>query len=223
MTTIEEAISRVRNQIKAVKQDAFLTDRFLYSVIMKHAKLLMRRQDNANKIMKFSSVFQPLKFVELIEIDKAEADCMCIVTGCKIMRTKDRLPAMIEGYFGPLIRTVSSLDLSEDFTPTYPSVYEKMAKQKTFKYNKHKYYWYLDGYLYFPNIDWEAVRLEGVFEGDISKYNCDTEDDCQTIQEKTINVPDFLFSEIEQLVARDLGIMIQIPTDTSHDMSSLTR
>ena len=223
MTTIEESISRVRNQVKAVKQDAFLTDRFIYSLIMKHAKLLMRRQDNANKIMKFASVFQPLRFVELIELDKVDLACLCINTGCTVMRTKDKLPTMIEGYFGPLIRTVSSLDMSEEVSPIYPSVFEKMAKQKTFKYNKHKYYWYLDGHLYFPNLDWDAVSLEGVFEGDVSGYNCDTTDDCQTIQQKTINIPEFLFSEIEQLVLRDLGLMIQIPGDPSHDMASLTR
>ena len=37
-TTIGEVVSRVRNQMKAVRQDAFLTDRFIYSVIGKHAK-----------------------------------------------------------------------------------------------------------------------------------------------------------------------------------------
>ena len=31
MTTIGEVISRVRNTLKAVKEDAFLTDRTIYS------------------------------------------------------------------------------------------------------------------------------------------------------------------------------------------------
>ena len=31
MTTIGETISRVRNTLKAVKEDAFLTDRIIYS------------------------------------------------------------------------------------------------------------------------------------------------------------------------------------------------
>jgi hypothetical protein len=223
MKTIEEVISRVRNQVKGVKQDSFLTDRFLYSLIMKHAKLLMRRQDSTNKLMKFSSVFQELKFVELVEVDKTELECLCITTGCKVMRTKDKLPEMIEGYFGPLFRTISSLDRSVQVQPTFAAIFEKISKQKTFKYNKDKFYWYSDGYLYLPNVDWDAIKVEGLFEGDISKYNCDTEDDCKTIQQRQISVPEFLFSEIEQLVMRDLGIMIQIPTDAGHDMSSLTR
>jgi uncharacterized protein YutE (UPF0331/DUF86 family) len=44
MTTIGEILSRIRNQVKAVKQESFLTDRFLYSMVMKHAKMLVRRQ-----------------------------------------------------------------------------------------------------------------------------------------------------------------------------------
>lgn len=223
MITIAEAISRVRNLTKSVKQDAFLTDRFLYSMIMKHAKLLMRRQDNLNRIMKFNSVFQTLDFVELIEVDKVQAQCIGVTSGCYFKRTKDRIPSMIEGYYGPLIRSITSIDMSEELTPTFPVTFEQMSRQKTFKYNKKKYYWYLDGYLYFPNLEWDAVRIEGVFEGDISHYNCDPADNCMYIQDKTINVPEYLFPEIEQLVMRDLGIMLQIPQDVQHDNRHVAR
>ena len=73
MTTIGEAVSRVRQSIKAEVQDSFVTDRYIYSLILKYAQLLMRRQDNQNKLMKFNSVWQALPFVELIEVDKVEA------------------------------------------------------------------------------------------------------------------------------------------------------
>jgi hypothetical protein len=220
--TIGEVISRVRNQFKGSKQDAFITDRLLYSVIMKYAKLLMRRQDTLNKLMKFNSVFQTLNFVELIEVDRAEADCRGIDTGCYFKRTKDKLPTMMEGYWGPLIRAVTSIDLSEDIDPTYPITFEKISKQKTFKYNKKNYYWYLNGYLYFPNLEWDAVRIEGVFEKDISAYNCDP-DECMYVQDMSINVPEFLLAEVEQMVAKDFGIMIQIPQDVSSDNRNIQR
>lgn len=222
MMTIGEVISRVRNQFKGSKQDAFITDRLLYSVIMKYAKLLMRRQDTLNKLMKFNSVFQTLNFVELIEVDRAEADCRGIDTGCYFKRTKDKLPTMMEGYWGPLIRAVTSIDLSEDIDPTYPITFEKISKQKTFKYNKKHYYWYLNGYLYFPNLEWDAVRIEGVFEKDISAYNCDP-DECMYVQDMPISVPEFLLAEVEQMVAKDFGIMIQIPQDVSSDNRNIQR
>ena len=48
MTTIGEQY-RIRGQIKAESEDAFMTDRYIYSLIKKYAQLFMRRQDNANK------------------------------------------------------------------------------------------------------------------------------------------------------------------------------
>jgi hypothetical protein len=219
---VGEAISRVRNQIKSVKQDANVTDRFLYSMVMKHARFFMHRQDNLNRIMKYNSVFQTLSFIELIDVDTAEAECQGVYSGCTFKRTKEKLPRMMEGYYGPLLRSISSLDLSQQVIPTFPMTFRQISKQSTFKYNTKKYYWYLNGYLYFPNIPWDAVKIEGVFEEDISRLNCDSEDDCMYIQDQTINVPEFLFSEIEQLVIRDLGIMINIPSDPGQNAGSLT-
>ena len=97
--TVGEAISRLRILIKSVKQDATLSDRFLYSMILKHGKLLMRRRDNLYRIMKFNSIFQALNFVELIEVDSVEAQCKGIKSNCTFMRTKEKLPEMIEGYW----------------------------------------------------------------------------------------------------------------------------
>ena len=88
MTTIREAISRIRNVFKLVNEDAFLTDRFIYSLLIKHSKTLIRRQDVENKLMQYDSLFETLPYVELIEVDKIEADCARLKTGCKIMRTK---------------------------------------------------------------------------------------------------------------------------------------
>ena len=223
MTTIGEAISRVRNLLKAVNQDAFVTDRFIYSLIMKHGRMLMRRQDNLNRIMKFNSIFQPLQFVELIDVDSAESQCKCVFTGCEIKRTKNKLPDIMQGYYGPLIRSVSSLDYSEEVYQTQPTIFEKVSKQKNFKYNKTKYYWYLDGYLYFPNLDWDAVRMEVVPEGDISSYNCDNTDDCIYKQNKKICIPDFLFAEIDQLIFKDFGLTLQIPPDPNNDNKNILR
>lgn len=224
MITVSEAISRVRNQVKAVKQDASLTNRFLFSLIMKHARFLMRRQDSLNRIMKYNSIFSTLNFVELIDVDAAEAECFGVKSNCTFKRTKHKLPKAIEGYYGPLLRSVSSLDLSQQVIPTFPMTWQQMANQKTFKYNKKKYYWYLNDYLYFPNVDWDAVRVEGVFEGDTSKYNCEGEEEsCNYFTENTIAIPEFLFSEIEQLVMRDLGVMIQVPSDPGQDAQSLSQ
>ena len=227
-TTIGEVISRVRNQMKSVRQDAFLTDRFLYSIISKHAKWLMKREDSKNKLMKFNSIFNTLDDVPLIEVDRIESGCTGLSTNIKMMRTKDPIPVFMQGYWGPLIRQITSLDGQIDFQPTTPSQYVTLTKSKNFKYNGTNYYWYLNDNLYFPDIIWPSVRIEGAFEGDISAYKCITCKEnnqyyCIPRQSDYINIPDYLFAEIENNVMKDFGVMIQIPSDDNHDNKNITR
>lgn len=227
-TTIGEVLSRVRNQIKAVRQDAFLTDRFLYSIVLKHAKWLMKREDSKNNLMKFNSIMQTLDSVELIEVDRIEASCTGLKTNITVMRTKDSVPIFMQGYWGPLIRQVTSLDGQIDFQPISPTQYVKVANSKNFKYNTTNYYWYLNDHLYFPDVEWSSVRIEGVFEDDISDYKCITCNDnqefnCKAKQDYSFNVPDYLHGEIESNAMKDLGIMFQLPTDDTHDNKNITR
>ena len=223
MATIGDIVSRVRNQVKAEVQDAFVTDRYLYSLIMKYGKLYMRRQDHLNRLMKYNSIWTTLPFVELIEVDKVEAHCTGIRSGCVIKRTKEKLPEFMEGTWGPLIRTVSSIDGSIEVQPTHPGIYTSMTKTTTFKYNKIKYFWYLNGYLYLPNVEWEAIKIEGVFDDDISAYTCEKDDDCIPRYEQKIAIPEYLFAEIEQQVLTIIMNTVRLPIEDADNKQHIHR
>jgi hypothetical protein len=220
--TINDIVSRIRVQLKAVKQDAFMTDRMIYTFVLKNAKFLMKREDGKNKLMAFSSVIQTMDYVELIEVDRVEACCTGVSSDCTIKRTKDKLPIFLEGYFGPLIRTIASLDGSEELQPILPTIYSNLSKSKNFRFNKTKYYWFIDSYIYFPNLEWEAVRIEGIFEDDISKWTCE-EDSCIVKQDQSFNVPDYLLAEMEAQVFKDIMGIYQIPADTAIDKQNIAR
>lgn len=221
-TTIGNIISRIRTQVKAVRQDAFLTDRAIYAFVLKHTKWLMKREDSKNRLLGFSGIAQTMDFVELIEVDKVEACCTGIKSDCKIKRTKEKMPIFMQGYHGPLIRSTTSLDGSEELQLTNPTSYLAMSKSKNFKFNKTKYYWYLNDFLYFPDLDWDAVRIEGIFEDDISAFTC-AEDNCIQKTDQPFNVPDYLFGEIESNTFKDLVGMLQLPSDTATDKQSISR
>lgn len=221
-TTIGDVISRIRSQVKGTRQDALLTDRVIYSFVNKHAKWLMKREDSKNRLLGFSGVVQMMDYVELIDVDKVEACCTGLTSDCTIKRTKEKMPVFMQGYYGPLIRTVASIDGSEECQPTNPNSYLAMSRSKNFRFNKTKYFWYLDDYLYFPNLEWEAVRIEGIFEDDISNFTCEA-DSCIIRSDQTFNVPDYLFGEIEAKVFQDLAGMMQIPSDFINDKQNVAR
>ena len=87
---VGESISRVRNVLKAVKEDPFMTDRFLYSLIMKFAKTLIKREELASTIYKYTSLFKEIPCLELIDVDKVDECCAGIKTGCTIKRSKNK-------------------------------------------------------------------------------------------------------------------------------------
>ena len=210
-TKINESISRLRGQVKAEVQDAFVTDRYLYSLIVKYAQVLMRRQDFANKLMKFNPVWKSLPYIELIDVDKVEAHCSGVQSHCTIKRSKAKIPEMIEGYWGPLIRTVSSIDSSIEAQATQPGTFTSITQTTSFKYNNTKYFWFLNGYIYLPNVDWDAVRLEGIFDDEIGAWLCDEVEQCVPRYEQDMNIPQSLFAEIEAQVVQAMMMTVQIP------------
>ena len=219
-TTVGEAISRVRNTLKAVKEDPFLTDRTIYFSLLKYGQSLMKREDNQLRLMKISNIFRTMPYVELIEVDKVDAACVGVYSGCYFKRTKEKLPDLLTGIQGPIFRTVSSVDGTIELFRTDPGTFVSMTKTTTFKYNKRQYFWYLDGYLYFPNLAWDAVKVEAIFENDVE--TCDS-DKCLIKQDQSLNIPDYLFSEIEQYVVKELTMTMQVPTDGADDSQNTLR
>lgn len=220
MTTVGEAISRVRNTLKAVKEDAFLTDRTIYSLLLKYAKTLIKREDNQFRLMKISSIFKVLPYVELIDVDKVEAGCIGIYSGCYFKRSKEKLPSILDGMFGPIIRTVSSIDGTIELYRTDPGTWASMTKTTTFKYNRSIYFWYLNGYIYIPNVDWDAIRMEAIFEANV--LSCDT-DPCEVKQDEQFALPEYLFSEVEQFTLQELTMTLKVPADSVDDSQNILR
>lgn len=224
MTTIGDATSRVRNVLKAVKEDPFMTDRFLYSMIMKYAKLLIYRQDQKGNLKEYTGLFTSIPCIDLIEVDKIEACCLGIKTGCTFRRSKDKLPEFVDGGKGPVIRSVSTIDQSIRLEETYPELYANLSNTTTFKYLKTKYFWYIDGYIYIPDVEWEAVRMTALFDDDMSQFDCTKEgEECMPAQERNMPVPDNLFAEIEQMVLKEILTTGQLPSDGADDSQSQLR
>ena len=230
-TTIGDVTSRLRGQIKAVRQDAFVTDRMLYSLFKKHAALAIKRLDEKKRLTAFASIFETLDFVKLKIIDKVEASvCGVAPKSYNTMSvTCLPIPVFTEGIYGPMIRSITSLDGSEILKLTTPDEYNYISSSRAFKYNKLKYCWYMNDLIYFPNLadidglPWPAVRMEAMVEEDISQFKCNYDQKCQPRQCHSLNVPDFILSEIEANVLKDLGFTLQAQEDPNHDNANQLR
>lgn len=223
MNSIGESISRVRGILKGSNEDSFLTDRFVYSIISKYAKVILRRQQNQRKLMAHDDLFQMLPWVELIEVNKIEADCAPIKSNCTIKRTKDKLPDMFNGLKGPLIRKVYSIDGSYEIHSTSPATYISMANSTNYKYNKQKYFWFRNGYLYFPDTEIHAVMVEALWNDTLDGFCSFDKENCTPMQERPFPLPDYLFAEVEQMAEQEFGMTVRLPDDGADDNQNVLR
>ena len=216
-TTIGQTVSRLRNSIKGVKADAFVTDRFLYSLVVKYGTALIKRQDTVKKMLRLGPQFRTIPCLELEETNRVEACCGGVKSDCLFKRTVLEIPDVLEGEYGPIFRSVTSVDGSVEIYPTTPSTYTSMTKTKGFKFNKNYYYWFINKRLYFPLLPWDGVMVEGIFGGDLTPYTCPEGSGqplCTPRLDQVAPFPDFLFAEAERLALEDLKVMLQIPSDT---------
>lgn len=224
MTTIGESISRVRGIIKATSEDAFITDYFIYGIIVKYAKMVLKEKQDERKLMRQDDLFEFLPFVDLIEVDKIEAECAPIRSNCTILRTKDKLPGVFNGTKGPLIRKVYSIDGGYEFHKTSPATFISIANSPNYKYDKNEYYWYKNGHLYFPDSETEAIMVEALWEDVLNGYcTLNPDDQCSLMQDRPFPMPDYLFARVEQMAEQEFSTPMRVPQDGADDGQNILR
>lgn len=216
--TIRSAISQIKIPHKLVNADSRVTNKFVFSLLRAHRDLLIKQVDNKFQLLKLGYLFQSWKCVDLIPIPTIE-ECCEVKTDCKIYRTREKLPYVLVASWGPIIRKVSSLDGFTELFPITIAEWNRKQEDAYTKYNKNFYYWWSDGYLYFPNIEWKGIRIEALFEFDIDKENscCDPYDPCKSFLDNTFRIPKELFAVCKDNVNKEmLGYYDRIQPDDNN-------
>lgn len=213
METNGQHIARIKNNFKLTSSDTVITNRFIFSLMKKHRAFVVNR-DVLQRLVQQDSLFQTITFEELVSVDSVEA-CN-IKSECRIKRTKDKIPGLMENNNGVVIRWVGGLDGTQEIKHINSNAFQRKLRKPTFKYNKEKYYWFRDGYLYFPNVEWDAVRVEGYFTEDIINECVDCgekEKPCINKLDEIFRIPEYLVSSMDQLIYQDLSVHVQLPYD----------
>ena len=195
--TIGEVISQVRNDLKQITVDTRLTDRDIYTVMKSHSYWIIAQEADKMKISKQQHLFQSYTCAEIIPVPTVDP-CCNVQSRCRIYRTKEALPGMFTDDSGQIIRTVTSVDWSENLQRTTFENFLRIQDDPDFKYNKTKYYFIRDNYMYFPTTQWRKVNMLIYCDTDVKKYNtcgCD-KGPCLPMQDTIWRVPDKLEGRI---------------------------
>jgi hypothetical protein len=108
--TIGEGIARVKALYNkgVASDDAALSDRHIYAKLVSVRTLLAKREiDKKRQVSDW--IVQTIGCLELIPVDDRECPCP-VPPGCKVLRSKEKLPKPIQSFIGPELEFVTSLD-----------------------------------------------------------------------------------------------------------------
>jgi len=224
--TYNEIISQLSNEFALSHADSRITNKFWYSLIQKHTAWIVKQESDKMFLFHTDSIWQTLNCVDLIEVPTTDDCCKYNGPSCKIYRTKDKIPKLYEDVFGVIIKNVNSIDYSKSIQ--HITIQEWLRKQNNpdSKYDRNFYYFYKNGYLYFPNIKWKLVSITGYFSDSINKYNtCDNEpieNQCESLFESEWRIPSHLIARVVDACLKELSsTMMQVKEDNQIDKNSL--
>lgn len=217
-------IQNFRQKIKELTADTEYANQFLYSVLLEHAKWLVKREIRAGKVYKNMQLFQSLKCISVVPASIISAGCP-IQLDCPIWRTDKKLPDTWQDDYGPVIKYATSVD---DFTRFHLiSKEEWMNKQNSpyFKYDKTKYVIYSDGYLWFPKHNPRKINVYGFFIDDVVFHSeCGDTPRCTRFLDTTFNIPDWIEAEVmSKAVEQIANITKKLPQDEQIDKNETRR
>lgn len=162
--------------------DSRLSSRHIYNKLLTvRAKVLTQEANKKQRLSEWN--YQTIPCVEMIKVPAH--DCPCIPPfGCKILRSKHKLPEPLTSKFGNLIQSVVTIDRAQKIDAVNLNSFNA---QKGNKYTSKKMQYFIqDGYLYISTSkNLKVVMVVALFEDPLAaeefKGFCDTDcEDCTT-------------------------------------------
>lgn len=208
----QEMISRIRNTIKEVHADSEYSNRYLWNLIVSSAKKLIREDADRGRIFKQASIWETI-CIEMEPVSSLICNCRYLPYNCIVYRSKNKLPDFLEYSAGVVYRFIATPDLSKEMVLVSPYQY---SVKKNIKYNKEKYAFIHDGYLYTPNTNYPLLSMSSLFLEDVSLFKCDSSIDtsaCGSVLTLNLPLPDYLEDNCVKIVLQELGFSKQIVSD----------
>lgn len=175
MKTLRQYVSDVRSAFKKHSDDVDLSDRFIASELIKTNLKLVTQALDKRVGWNSPNLFTTLPCIPLEEVPLTE--CCNIVTDCKVARSVNKLPSIVDSKFSLAIQGVWSVDKKMKYKETTPDRYSNYLDLPQ-KNKNEKFFWTLNDYLYISDPLLEMASLSAFFTDpvDPAQYSCDAEE-----------------------------------------------
>lgn len=226
MMTNAEIVSRVINDINAIKKDMHVSRRYVLSILRQKAKTWIARRWDEGGLYREASLFTTIECLEMVPVNKIDC-CFDTIPICDtIYRSKYKIPELLYSRLGPAILLVSSVNyLNGDVTFDRITIRQhNNIKSRLYADLDDNYYYYIwDDYIYIPMeieaITVLALTLDPKKAKEISGCGKEDEDKCKSQWDYDFICPDKLVEYVIGEALQEItGTKVQIPIDENPNM-----
>lgn len=210
MATYGDIVSRISNSLNSVSKDNRIPKRYILKVVKDIATFLIAQKLGDRSLYKESNPYTTISCFELKPIDVIKCDIIEFRRCKSIMKSKHKLPRLIDSKYGASLKEVTALDDETEFKFTTPSQYRR---DKNRGESDYKYYYIKDGYLYLLDTSVSRVNLYPLTLDVENIKSCDECDECKSLWDYELNIPDKLLEAVTQETLKTIAIRKQIPRD----------
>jgi hypothetical protein len=215
MTNLE-AVSRVQSALNSVSKDNRIPRRYILQVLRDTATFLIAQKLGDRSLYKDTNPYTSINCFELEEQDVVKCDIIEFRRCKSLMRSKHKLPKLIDSKYGHSIKEVTSIDDEYEFEPITLSQYRRNKDRQ--KYPEH-YFYVKDGYLYLPDTEVQRVNLYLITLHTEDIVSCDECVECKSLWDLEFNAPDkimdVIINQTTQLVSARKNIIRDDNSNTS--------
>lgn len=181
---------------------------------IKNTRAMLIRQDLNKKRSMGMNLTQSLGCVPVDYFD--DSTCCDVVSGCKILRTVDKIPKPIEVDFRDLITRVGPASISKPAYTIIPYNRVEWTGNNQFTKQLPKAF-YFDRYVYVlnPPLGLEYINIVGVWEDpeEVRDYNNCDGTECYT-DDSEFPISNYMIEAMKQIViSNNLKFILVTPTD----------
>lgn len=224
MITIGQIVSRLRGAINEYNDDSNFSNRRLWNTFYTFANQMIKQDADNGKLYNSPEIWKPI-CVEMEPVSSLYCDCVHLPYDCTVYRSRYKLPNIISGSNGPIYRWLSTIDLGRHFTMVTPYEYSQKSK---IRYNKTRYAFIHNGYLYTPDHTYGFLSFSAMFDGDISEFLCDTtgieidtDNLCTTKFNEVVQIPTYIQDACIKAALSELLPSTQIPSDEVTNVNNI--
>lgn len=214
-----EVVSNISTRLKAVNKDAYIPRKTIISVAKEKAIFLIAQKLDEGSLRKESGLYKTLECFALEKIRTVECDIIEFRLCDNIMKSKEKLPELIETKLGAAIDMVSNIDNTKFYTKTTPRRFAN-SKKRQFSTTTEDTYYIKDGYLYLPDSTQELVNISLIpaDEYEMQQKSTCSESKCKSYWDYEFVCPDRLRDFVLNATLEQLIPTVQIVTDELPDL-----